>query len=149
MVALTIAGIMLGMAVISFPAFVERQVTWARLESLATAIQIARHTAVKYNVRVTMCPAATHNDPEDVCGARNTWHNGATVFTDRNGNRRQDETDREIARLQPIDDATVYWRSFRNRSYLRFTGKGMTDWQNGTSCTARPVATRAGSVRSS
>ena len=26
----------------------------------------------------------------------------------------------------------VYWRSFRNRSYLSFTSTGLTAWQNGS-----------------
>jgi len=29
------------------------------------------------------------------------------------------------------DGARVYWRSFRNRSYLQINATGLTNWQNG------------------
>jgi len=134
--ALTIAGIMLGFATLNMPDWIESQLTKTQLNEMASAIQTARQTALRYNVNVTMCPlqpapAVTQSGHVPACGPRNTWHNGTLVFTDRNSNRIIDEEDRAIVQLQPLRDARIYWRAFRNRSYLRFTGRGITEWQNG------------------
>ena len=53
------------------------------------------------------------------------------AFTDRNGNRILDTEDEMVAELPGFAHATIRWRAFRNRSYLRFTTQGLTDSHNG------------------
>ncbi|MEC8059925.1 MAG: GspH/FimT family protein [Pseudomonadota bacterium] len=65
------------------------------------------------------------------CGKRNQWQLGVLAFTDFNRNRRLDDNEHIVAQLPSFHTATIRWRSFRNRSYLRFTPEGLTDWQNG------------------
>ena len=65
------------------------------------------------------------------CGKRNQWQLGVLAFTDFNRNGRLDDNEHIVAQLPSFHTATIRWRSFRNRSYLRFTPEGLTDWQNG------------------
>lgn len=107
--------------------WVENKQANATVTSFAAAVHLARQTAIVMNMPVTFCPRGSEG-----CGARDTWHEGAMVFVDFNQNRRIDENDhlvKTIPHLMP--GIRVYWRSFRNRSYLRFTSSGLTDWQNG------------------
>ena len=72
------------------------------------------------------------NPSQERCGRRNTWHNGALVFLDRNANGRFDGSDVLLRRIPRLGEGErFYWRSFRNRSYLMIRPSGLTDWQNG------------------
>ena len=72
------------------------------------------------------------NPSQESCGRRNTWHNGALVFLDRNANGRFDGSDALLRRMPRLREGDrFYWRSFRNRSYLMIRPSGLTDWQNG------------------
>ena len=99
-----------------------------------TLLLNARNAAVIDQVAVIVCPVRTQRqDMSDQlrCGKRNNWHRGVMAFTDRNGNRILDAEDKMVAELPGFAHATIRWRAFRNRSYLRFTTQGLTDWQNG------------------
>ncbi len=76
--------------------------------------------------------SARGNPSQERCGRRNTWHNGALVFLDRNANGRFDGSDVLLRRMPRLGEGErFYWRSFRNRSYLMIRPSGLTDWQNG------------------
>ena len=76
--------------------------------------------------------SARGNPSQESCGRRNTWHNGALVFLDRNANGRFDGSDALLRRMPRLREGDrFYWRSFRNRSYLMIRPSGLTDWQNG------------------
>ena len=94
--------------------------------SFANLINTARAAAIHLNHHVILCPGNT----ESGCARRNTWHNGAIVFADKNRNRQYDGDDPFIAAFATIK-SRIEWRSFRNRSYLKFLPTGRTDWQNG------------------
>lgn len=125
--ALAIAGTLTGYALFWSAEWVAEKRANATVNSFAAAVHIARQSAIMDNVTVTLCPMAA-----DGCGPRNTWHAGATIFVDHDRDRRIDGRDHVIKTFANFTDGTrVYWRSFRNRSFLRFTGNGLTDWQNG------------------
>ena len=99
-----------------------------------TLLQTACNAANVGQVEVVVCPANTERqDMSDrlSCGKRNWWHHGVIAFTDNNRNRLLDITDKVVAEIPALQNATIRWRAFRNRSYLRFTAQGLTDWQNG------------------
>jgi type IV fimbrial biogenesis protein FimT len=129
LVALAIVGVMTGFALPAFQGFVQQNRSAAALNQLIGAVQFARTAAITMRTTVTLCPG---QDPQ-TCGPRDTWHNGAIIFVDndRNGRRGNAET---VLRTLPALPAgsRVYWRSFRNRSYLSFTSTGLTAWQNGS-----------------
>lgn len=132
LVALLIAALLLRLALPGFASFVERERSVAALNALLGAVNLARASAITLNRPIVLCPSVATADDSD-CGARNSWHQGAMVFADDNGNGRRDAAEDLIRRIPGWQsDARVAWRSFRNRSYLRFRANGFTDWQNGS-----------------
>ena len=114
----------------------------AAVNQMLGAVRFARHAAVAHRSPVTLCPAdgaqslqpgsPRGNPSQESCGRRNTWHNGALVFLDRNANGRFDGSDALLRRMPRLGEGErFYWRSFRNRSYLMIRPSGLTDWQNG------------------
>ena len=114
----------------------------AAVNQMLGAIRFARHAAVAHRSPATLCPAdgaqslqpgsPRGNPSRESCGRRNTWHNGALVFLDRNANGRFDGSDVLLRRMPRLGEGErFYWRSFRNRSYLMIRPSGLTDWQNG------------------
>ena len=55
---------------------------------------------------------------------------GTVAFVDYNNNKQIDEQDKLLGSIAQLTNR-VTWRSFRNRSYLKFVATGHTDWQNG------------------
>jgi type IV fimbrial biogenesis protein FimT len=128
LVTLAIAGLLTGLAVPAMQGFVERNRSSVALNQLLGGLQSARYAAVSLRTTVTVCPSADATR----CGARDTWHTGTLIFADRNRDGARDPSEGVVRWLPGFDDrARIYWRSFRNRSYLQFTPSGMTDWQNG------------------
>jgi len=106
--------------------------TWiARIEvdsdrtQMAAIINLARSSAIQLNHSVTLCPGSDAG-----CGHRNEWHLGTVAFVDYNNNKQIDEQDKLLGSIAQLTNR-VTWRSFRNRSYLKFVATGHTDWQNG------------------
>ncbi len=127
LVTLAAAGLLMGIAIPEFAELAAGQRASARINAVAGAIQTARHLAITHNTEVTLCPGQG-----PVCGRRNQWHHGMLIFADRDRDRRIDEGEFVGARLPKMDAGeTIVWRSFGNRSYLRFRGTGLTDWQPG------------------
>ena len=127
MVALAAAGLLLGIAVPEFRDLIAAQRATARINAVAGAIQTARHLAIAHNAVTVMCPGQG-----PACAGRDQWHLGTLIFADRDGDRRVDEGEFAAARLPKMDAGeSLVWRSFRNRTFLRFRGAGLTDWQNG------------------
>ena len=152
---LAVAGILVASASGGAALLIEQHRASAAVNQMLGAIRFARHAAVTHRSPVTLCPAGAQSlqpgsprgnpsnmslqpgsprgNPSNMsCGRRNTWHNGALVFLDRNANGRFDGKDvllRRMPRLQEGD--RFYWRSFRNRTHLMIRPDGLTDWQNG------------------
>ena len=124
---LAAAGLLMGIAIPEFTAMAAGQRATARINAIAGAIHQARHLAITSNAAVTVCPG---QGPR--CGGRDTWHEGMLIFVDSDADRRVDEGEFVAARVPKLDAGeTIVWRSFRNRSFLRFRGTGLTDWQPG------------------
>ena len=128
LVALAVTAVLTGLAIPAFQGYAERNRSVSALNQMVVTLQSARHAAISLRTAVTICPSATGTD----CGVRDSWHLGTLVFADRNRNGRRDSNEDVLHWLPGFGDgARLYWRSFRNRSYLQFTASGLTDWQNG------------------
>lgn len=126
LITLAIAAVLLGHALIYLPDWVSSHRANTSLSVLRTAVNLARHAAARNATTVTMCPRG-----DGRCGDRNTWHAGIMIFRDKNSDREVNGDDEVYAQLPGPEHGTISWRSFRNRSVLRFTANGLTDWQNG------------------
>jgi len=127
LVTLLIAALLMRLAAPAFSDLVAGSRSTAALNQLVGAVHMARSTAITQRTVITLCPASG-----ETCLGRDQWHRGALLFRDRNANGRLDGDDRVLARLPPMSgDGRIYWRSFRNRTYLQFQPRGYTAWQNG------------------
>ena len=125
MIALGVAALLASLASPGFARFIAGQRATATMNDFAAAIAIARSTAIIRRSHVVLCPGTER------CGRRNSWQDGALVFADDNRNGRRDADERLITRVPGFEHGSVRWRSFRNRTAIRFTPRGLTDWQNG------------------
>lgn len=107
---------------------VQQERSTTALNQLLGAVQLARSSAITRGATVTLCPSADGH----TCAGRNRWHEGAIVFTDEDRDGRRDQDDALLRALPGFANSSrVYWRSFRNKSYLQLNSRGMTNWQNG------------------
>lgn len=128
LVALLIAALLLRLALPAFHDLTAASSSAAALNQLIGSVNLARSSAVTHHAAVTLCPGA-----ERSCFGRDQWHRGALLFLDRDRDGRVDAGEPVLRRLPPIDGGgRIYWRSFRNRTYLRFVPRGYTQWQNGS-----------------
>ena len=132
---LAVAGILVASASGGATRLIEQHRAGAAVNQMLGAVRFTRHAAVTHRSFATLCPAGDarpERPSQPGCGRRNTWHNGALVFLDRNANGRFDGKDVLLRRIPPLQDGDrFYWRSFRNRSHLMLRPDGLTDWQNG------------------
>ncbi len=127
LVTLAIAAILFGLAAPAFRDLTAANQSAAALNQLIGAVATARSAAITHHALVTLCPGAA-----GACLGRDQWHRGALLFEDRDGNGRVGRGETVLQRLPGFDGGgRVYWRSFRNRSYLQFLPRGYTQWQNG------------------
>ncbi len=100
----------------------------AAANAIVGAVNLARASAIVHGITVTFCPRNG-----DQCGRKKHWPQGGLIYADRNNNGRWDSQEALFGAMPALEDrATLYWRAFRNRSYLQFSAKGYTAWQNGT-----------------
>ena len=128
MVTLAVAAVLVGAAAPGMANLVGASQADAAIAQLHDAVQFARHLAVARRVTATLCPGSGA-----ACGRRNSWHEGALVFLDDNGNGRRETDEQIVSRIAPLAAGyRVVWRSFRNRASLSMLPTGLTDWQNGS-----------------
>ena len=128
MTALAIAAILVGVAAPNMATLVSGREADAAIERQRAAVQMARQFAVARRTTATLCPASG-----ETCGRRDTWHDGALVFLDANGNARRDPGEAILHRMAPLPAGyRLTWRSFRNRTSLSMRPTGLTDRQNGS-----------------
>ena len=127
MVTLAVAGVLMSIAIPEFASLAAGQRASARINSVASAIHTARHLAISQNRAMTLC-----SGQGPACGGRDDWHRGMLIFADGDSDRHLDDGEYVGARLPPLDPGeTIVWRSFGNRSFLRFQSDGLSDWQAG------------------
>lgn len=127
LVVLVLAGLLLRVAMPGLQQLVATQRASAASNGIVSAVRLARSAAITFRVPVVLCPSRGGR-----CGAQSDWPGGALIFADVNGNAEFDEGERLFGGMPALErGATLRWRSFRNRSYLRFEPVGLTAWQNG------------------
>ena len=135
MVTLSIAAILLTVAVPNFIIFLQNSRLASQSNDLATILNYARSEAVKGAQRVTVCSRATDTS----CSGATNWDNGFLVFVDPNGNGTVDAGEVPLQVRQAMDgDNTL--RSGRAR--ITFQANGFSTGFNDTFrlCDARGTA---------
>jgi Tfp pilus assembly protein FimT len=124
LVALAVAGILFGSRDAEFRDFVERNRS-AVLNQLIGALQ-TRGTQQSHCTPRRCVPVRRRRlrSTRQLAG-------GSTVFADRNANGQPIQARTSCVRFRRCRPVRVYWRSFRNRSFLQIKATGLTNWQNG------------------
>ena len=129
LVAMLVTGALFMLAIPAMQTWVEKTKVDKEVDLFVSQLALARHTAISKGIHVSMCPL--DQQAPNRCGKRNTWHLGTLIFEDLNANQKVDSKDVILQRSSPLAASEVFWRAFRNRSYLVFTPWGLTEWQNG------------------
>lgn len=141
LMSLLIISLLATLGAVNVPHLIAQQRSTASLNQIIGAVAFARNSAITLGVATTFCPSNSNpdsnpsNNPAAAmgCGPRNTWHRGSIIFQDYNRNGQLDPNDTLLRRLPGWShNATLSWRAFRARSYLQFTRRGFTNWQNGS-----------------
>ncbi|HMB74011.1 MAG TPA: GspH/FimT family pseudopilin [Gammaproteobacteria bacterium] len=120
MLAITIVGILLGVAVPSFTTAMRNSQQIAVANELLSSMHFAREMAIRRNARVTMCPSSSGTNCQAV-----TWDQGWLVFvdTDGDGTVDGDEPVELVAGLSGLESITT--AEFGNAIIYRPNGRAM------------------------
>jgi type IV fimbrial biogenesis protein FimT len=95
-VTITIAGILMGVAVPSFTSIIDSNRLTTYANDLVTALNYARSEAIKRNLRVSLCKSTNGVS----CTTINNWSQGWIIFTDQNNNSTYDNSTETLLRVQ-------------------------------------------------
>lgn len=117
-VTMTVAAIVMVLAVPAFDTLIARNTKAAIINSLRSSIYIGRSEAIKRNQSVTICPTENNLD----CSA--DWNRGWMVFidADRDGQMTGGSTDLIRTETPPVGTPQITWTFKAN--YLQFTPSG-------------------------
>jgi len=85
-------------------------------------------------VKFSRVMALSHGAPVTIAAMNHNWCQGVAVFLDPEqlGSLQKQKNLLRILSNPHPEQCQASWRSFPNRSYLRFLSTGTTDYQNGT-----------------
>lgn len=117
MIVLTIAAILLAVAVPSFNSLIQSQRMTTTVNDFFAAVNLARSEAIHRGSRVDLIPADGGN-----------WANGWIVLLDQNGNQQADAGERIIFSHGPVPQGITIKSKFTDskRPYLAYNGTGRT-----------------------
>lgn len=124
LVTLSVASILLSVAVPSYRTFVQDSLLITQSNSFASTIALAKSEAIKRSSRVTICPSTNGTS----CTGGTVWSNGWLVFADANGDGVVDATEQIIQVNMALSGGNTL--TVRNR--ITFTADGFSNGFNGT-----------------
>lgn len=127
LVALAIGTALLALAANGQQAWMADLKLRDRVESLVSAMNLARAEAIKRNARVNICPSsdAAH------CALKGRWESGWIIFADTNGDGDRDEREMLIGAEGPAYAGIVVSANAPVADYVSYTGFGQTRRANG------------------
>jgi len=103
LVTLSIAAILLGVAVPNFVTFIQNNRLATQANDLVTMLNYARSEAVKRNQTITVCSSTTGTS----CAGSTTWDGGLIVFVDNNGDGTVDGGEAVLQVRQAMEGANT------------------------------------------
>lgn len=127
MLTLVIAAIILGVGMPAFAHMIKQTSSVAAGNRLTGLINYIRGEAVQKGKIITLCGTEDFRK----CMRSRDWGNRLMVFNDHDFDRELDKDEQLLRLFEFEEDSEIRWRSFRNKSYLRFYPAGITYYQNG------------------
>jgi type IV fimbrial biogenesis protein FimT len=144
LVTLSVASILLAVAVPSFRVFVQDSLILTQSNSFSSAMMLAKSEAVKRSSPVTICSSTDGLS----CNGGNVWSGGWLVFADTDGDGVVDPN--EIIQIgAPLTGGnTLTFAAFADSSRVTYASSGFTFGFNGTFslCDNRGVAVSRGII---
>ncbi len=127
LIAMSIAAILVGIAVPNMGSIVKRAETNQTAKTLFRLINFARLQAVSYQEYTVLCPTL------DFISCDDDWTSELMVFIDINNNQAFDDAEDSLLTKGLLQDGapSIVWRSFASRPFIRFDEHGTTIYQNG------------------
>ena len=144
-VTMAIAAIVLSIAVPSYQASVQNNRKTTSINALATALQLARSTAITRRVTVTICKSNDTANASPTCrngGGSGDWSQGWMVFTNPDNDTVLDPGE-TLLRVQGALDGNASFIGNNNVvNQISFQSSGLARGSNGTitHCDARGAA---------
>jgi len=121
MMTLSIAAILLTVAVPSYNTFTKNSKLTKQLNLLAASVSMARGEAAKRSARVVMCQSSDPTDSNTYCSGG--WSNGWIVFVDADNENDYDAGEVVISIYQPESGVNI---KTTTGAYLAFNPDGTT-----------------------
>jgi type IV fimbrial biogenesis protein FimT len=119
-VTITIAAILLGLAVPGMQGFVENNRIKLTVGQLADSLNYARSEATKLRFPVTVCPRSTDSS----CAGGGAWAGGWLVFSDDDGNGVIDGTNAVLRVVDSLPNHVTLETSGFATSYAQYSSTG-------------------------
>jgi len=129
-VTLAIAAIVFSIGIPSFQSYVQNNRKAAAISDLATALQLARSTAISRRVPVTLCISS--NGAACQTGTGSDWSQGWMIYVDTNGDNTLNAGE-EILRIHAaLPDNSTLIGSGSTANRVSFKPQGLADGTIGT-----------------
>jgi type IV fimbrial biogenesis protein FimT len=119
MIAITLLGILLGIAIPTFREITRNNSVTGAQNDLVTALNLARSEALRRNRRVTVCSSTDG----ETCGDESSWNEGWIAFTDRTTPGTVDGDDEVLQIWQPRNANLVFTTE---DGFVQYAATGMS-----------------------
>lgn len=128
LVTLSVAGILLGVGIPSYQTFVKNSRISAALTELQAFVGLARSEAVSASQQVTLCASS------DQSTCTGSWDQGWIIFTDLDGDRTVDSSDKDklVKVYVGKKGGNKISLSGDNAGYIQFLSRGFTTASSAT-----------------
>ena len=141
LITLSVASILLSMAVPSYRIFVQDSLILTQSNSFSTAIMLAKSEAIKTSASATICPSNNGT----ACTGGTVWSNGWLVFADANGDGAVDAGEQILQVSAPLTGGNTL-SGARNRITYSPTGYTFGFADTFSLCDSRGAASSRGII---
>ncbi len=127
MVALAVAGVLGTLAIPNFKPVLAHQRMHTSVNTLVTALHLARSEAITHGQRAALCPT---QDGDTCVDSHTEWHRGYMIYIDHNASRQRD-ADEPVVRMFEVNQG-IQLRSSRGRDHITYQANGLASGSNAT-----------------
>jgi len=127
-VTLTVVSTVTTVAVPSFQQLVSSQRMSGAVNSLVTALHLARIETIKRGERAALCPSADGRACSDNSVGGTVWEKGYLLYIDRNGNHKFDADELAVREFGATEGLHI--RSSAHRDHVTYQPNGMASGSN-------------------
>jgi type IV fimbrial biogenesis protein FimT len=127
-VTLVVISIVSTIAVPAYQQLISSQRIATAVNSLVTALHLARSEAIKRNERAVLCPRADGQICQNNGTGETTWENGYLVYIDRNANHKFDADD--VLVWMSSSHEGLHIRTTTDRNHVIYQPNGMAPGSN-------------------